>query len=150
MKITKLPFKKMMIICVFMFCIIDTAFAVTDTWLANDNGTVLDVATGLVLQQETDSNRHNYANALIYCQELSLGGSNNWRLPQIKELMSIVDYRTTGPAIDGIDFKGFPSTIHWTTSSDATRSQFAWVVSFSNGAVVTFSKTSENSVRCVR
>ena len=70
-------------------------------------GTILDSATGLMWQQSDSMKGMNWKDALEYAETLNLGGYDDWRLPNAKELQSIVDYSrspdTTGsPAIDPI------------------------------------------------
>ena len=79
----------------------------------NGNGTISDQSTGLMWQQADDGQLRDWENALDYAENLVLGGFNDWRLPNAKELQSIVDYsrspQTTGsPAIDP---KFYTSTI---------------------------------------
>ncbi|MCA3220042.1 MAG: DUF1566 domain-containing protein [Burkholderiales bacterium] len=64
-----------------------------------DAETVTDRATGLVWQRRSVAGALRWADALAYCGELSLGGHRDWRLPNAKELHSIVDYSRI-PAID--------------------------------------------------
>jgi hypothetical protein len=66
----------------------------------SDNGTVSDLATGLTWQQADDGVTRNWQEALAYCENLSLAGSSDWRLPNVKELQSIVDYARNSPALD--------------------------------------------------
>jgi len=65
-------------------------------------GTVTDVATGLVWQQSDSSTPMNWEAALAYCEELTVAGCDDWRLANTKELQSLVDYTrspdTTGSA----------------------------------------------------
>jgi hypothetical protein len=73
----------------------------------NGDGTVTDHATGLMWQQSDDGNRYDWENALDYAEDLSLAGHTDWRLPNAKELHSIVDYTrspgtTFSPAIDPV------------------------------------------------
>ncbi len=73
----------------------------------NQDGTVTDRATGLVWQQADSGRGMNWAEALAYAQDLTLGGKDDWRLPDAKELQSIVEYRrapdaTASAAIDPI------------------------------------------------
>ncbi|MDA0118152.1 Lcl domain-containing protein [Vibrio sp. T11.5] len=58
----------------------------------NTNGTIEDTATGLLWQQSDSRKNIKFPEALSYCQNLSLAGRSDWRLPNIKELQSIVDY----------------------------------------------------------
>jgi Protein of unknown function (DUF1566) len=53
---------------------------------------VTDTATKLVWQvTELDETSRNWQEALDYCQTLSHAGKEDWRLPNIKELATIVD-----------------------------------------------------------
>lgn len=74
-----------------------------------DNGdeTISDLATGLMWQKADDGISRNWEEALAYAEALELGGYSDWRLPNAKELQSIVDYSrspqtTSSPAIDPI------------------------------------------------
>lgn len=71
----------------------------------NGDGTITDNATGLMWQQADDGNTYNWENALDYSESLILGGYSDWRMPNAKELQSIVDYTrspstSSSPAID--------------------------------------------------
>lgn len=67
----------------------------------NKNGTITDNATGLMWQQVDDGNTYNWLEALKYAENSELAGYTDWRLPNTKELQSIVDYeKLTFPAID--------------------------------------------------
>ncbi len=58
----------------------------------NGNDTVSDNATGLMWQQSDGSSTMNWESALNYCGNLDYAGYDDWRLPNAKELQSIVDY----------------------------------------------------------
>ena len=66
------------------------------------DGTVSDHATGLMWQQSDDGVMRDWEEALGYAENLGLAGYDDWRLPNAKELQSIVDYtrspQTTGSA----------------------------------------------------
>ena len=75
----------------------------------NDNGTITDNATGLMWQQADDGFTRDWESALTYAEGLSLGGYSDWRLPNVKELQSIVNYTkapdvTESAAIDPLFF----------------------------------------------
>ncbi len=74
-------------------------------YVENGDGTITDAATGLTWTQSDNGEAVDWDSALSYCETLSLAGSDDWRLPNIKELHSIVDYdrspdTTDSPAID--------------------------------------------------
>lgn len=58
----------------------------------NGNGTVADYATGLTWQRDDSGEGMPWGDALEYCENLTLAGQSDWRLPNAKELQSIVDY----------------------------------------------------------
>lgn len=71
----------------------------------NGDGTITDLATGLMWQQSDDGTTRDWENALDYAESLTLAGHDDWRLPNPKELHSILDYTrtpsvTNSPAID--------------------------------------------------
>ncbi len=70
-------------------------------FIDNNDGTVTDQATGLMWQQVDDGNTYNWKDALAYATNNELAGYTDWRVPNTKELQSIVDYdKITFPAID--------------------------------------------------
>lgn len=71
------------------------------------DGTITDRATGLTWQQADSGRGMNWPDALAYAEQLALGGHSDWRLPNAKELQSLVDYarspdQTHSAAIDPV------------------------------------------------
>mgnify|MGYP001627616567 CR=1 FL=1 len=60
---------------------------------------------------------------------------NGWRLPNRRELFSLVDKGCYMPAIDVEAFPGTISDDYWTSSPRVRSSNYAWVVDFSDGRV---------------
>jgi hypothetical protein len=56
----------------------------------NGNGTVTDYRTGLTWQQ-TALASYSWPEALSVCNNLTLGSDNDWRLPNFKEIQSLID-----------------------------------------------------------
>ena len=74
-------------------------------FIDNGNNTIIDKSTGLTWQQNDSGMSMDWSAALAYCENLTLAGNSNWRLPNAKELQSIVDYSrspdtTSSAAID--------------------------------------------------
>ena len=89
----------------------------------NGDGTVTDYATGLMWQQGDSVNTQNWEQALAYAERLELAGCRDWRLPNAKELQSIVDY-TRAPTVTGsaaIDTNFFDvsemESFYWTSTT---------------------------------
>lgn len=71
----------------------------------NGDGTITDNATGLMWMQNDNGTGILWENALSYAENFSYAGYSDWRLPDIKELQSIIDYSrspstTNSAAID--------------------------------------------------
>jgi hypothetical protein len=58
----------------------------------NGDGTVSDNSTSLMWQQDDSGEGLDWEGALAYCSNLDYAGYDDWRLPDAKELHSIVDY----------------------------------------------------------
>jgi hypothetical protein len=116
------------------------------------NGMVMDNWTGLTWQQSMVLATASLSEADNYCQQLTLGSATGWRMPQKKELESIVDRRTFGPAIDTAVFPGESGRAYWTASPYQYYSvSKQWVVDFGMGlSGFTDVSSGEAAVRCVR
>lgn len=68
-----------------------------NNFVDNGNGTITDSATGLTWMQGDSGSGMTWGDALNYCENLSLARADDWRLPNIKALHTIVDY-TRSPA----------------------------------------------------
>lgn len=88
--------------------------------------------------------------AKAYCQALKLGTYENWRLPTLTELLSIVDYRRYRPAILK-EFKHVDNdTIYWSSTVSARTGDDFWGIVFRDGATKTASGLYGRYIRCVR
>ncbi|MDP6172978.1 MAG: DUF1566 domain-containing protein [Rhodospirillales bacterium] len=67
---------------------------------SNGGGTVTDAMTGLMWQRTDSGKGSDWPGALSYCENLDHAGKRDWRLPNARELQSIVDYGRADPALD--------------------------------------------------
>ena len=132
-----------------------------DRFLMHGNGTVTDTATGLMWAQCaeglsgsacTDGGAANFTweEALIRARDSGLAGYTDWRLPNLKELFSLVEERCVNPAINLAVFPNTPASYFWSASPSADSSHFAWIVGFMNGGADYGSRYSYSQVRLVR
>jgi len=97
----------------------------------NGDSTVTDLATQLTWQKRDDGSTRDWEGALSYCENLSLAGYDDWRLPDVKELQSIVDYqKVTFPAIDPIFAMTDPDSWYWTSTTHGDNKQYACYIAF--------------------
>ena len=124
-----------------------------DRFVDNENGTVTDTCTGLMWQKYAGNieRRFEWCGALAYCEDLELAGHDDWRLPNVRELQSIVDYGRSAPAINPV-FRAFADGYWSSTSVPSDRLSLAWSVYFTDGAVMHDGKVepSYNYARAVR
>jgi len=69
----------------------------TNNFVNNGDGTISDNSTGLTWMQNDNATPILWENALSYAENFTYAGYSDWRLPDVKELQSIVDY-TRSPA----------------------------------------------------
>jgi hypothetical protein len=150
----------------------------------NSNGTVTDNHSGLMWTKDADlfsqvGNPYgwqNWSDAINSCKTCSVGGYDNWRLPQIRELMSLIhrafynpplpDTLGTGHWTSGnpftnvmseMEMNGYTLTNYYWSSTTAViynnDPSYAWVVNMYNGDVLYEPKEDPYpfvSVWCVR
>jgi parallel beta-helix repeat protein len=116
----------------------------------NTDETVTDTFTGLMWQKESTETRMTWQNAIEYCENMSLSDYNDWRLPTMHELRSIVNYLKYNPAMDQDFFSGILSARYWSSTSYANYTGRAWGVYFNYGYDRYSAKDSSYYVRAVR
>ena len=130
-------------------------------FLVHGNGTVTDTATGLIWAQcaeglsgsactEGTAAIFTWADALIRARDSTHAGYTDWRLPNVKELSSIVEERCYAPAINLAVFPNTPSSDFWSASPYGYSSDGAWNVDFSYGIAYGGSHSGYSHVRLVR
>lgn len=96
------------------------------------DGTVTDLVTGLVWQK-TDGGEMTFEQAISYCEGLTLGGHDDWRLPTGMELFSINHYDHSNPALDPAFFTPTQAGYWWTSETRADDASQVWVVNAGGG-----------------
>jgi len=138
----------------------------------NGNNTITDNGTGLMWIKDHNAigtvggynfaSTFTWANALLAVAALnsnSYAGYTDWRLPNVKELQSIVNYGNWSPAIGestvggsgtGAPFTNTQSNNYWSSTTYAYNTTLAWYVYFTFGSVSYGAKTNTFYVRPVR
>ena len=116
----------------------------------NGDGTVTDTVAGLMWQQVTEGATLTWETAITRCETTTLGGYDDWRLPNLRELRSIVDYGRYNPAINGDYFPDTLSSDYWSSTTNAYFTDYALYVSFGYGRDNFLHKSNSYYVRAVR
>jgi formylglycine-generating enzyme required for sulfatase activity len=116
----------------------------TPTWI--------DPKTTLEWQCES-AGEMSWNEALEYAQSLSLNGKDDWRIPSVAELETLLDrsilYDKLRPIMrEEVPFRDTLS--YWSSTTFAPNTYSAWIVMFDGGYVLSYYKSTSYYVRCVR
>ncbi len=90
-----------------------------------------------------------WGNAVTACLNLNYAGYTDWRLPNAKELLSLLVY-SQAEVIDHRYFPGLGSNGYWASTTCAAATSEAWVVSFGSGIAGHYGNTVSYYTTCVR
>ena len=130
----------------------------------NGNGTVTDLVTQLMWSKCSDGQTYNQTNggcdgtatelnwqtALQNADALNYAGHTDWRLPNVKELYSLVETACVMPAINSTFFPGTSTESYWTSSQAGAN--LSWSLGFGLGIINDLyrTETATTHVRYVR
>lgn len=112
----------------------------------NKDGTVTDVVNRLMWMQcsvgqtwdngdcEGDADELTWQQALVYAHGFTFAGKTGWRVPNVKELETLVERRCERPSIVTSLFPSTRSDDYWTSTPAAQDPARAWVIAFFNGS----------------
>jgi hypothetical protein len=122
---------------------------------------VTDIKTGLIWQkcnirrsgdscQMAYPKRYTWSEALTAAKKERKKTGKAWRLPTVKEFLSITEKSCIEPSINLTIFPNTYSSGYWAASPDAKGLKQAWAVSFSYGNSYYYSQFYSNFIRLVR
>ena len=94
--------------------------------------------------------KYTWAEALTLAATHSYAGKSDWRLPNLKELRSLVEECRNSPSINDTIFPAAPTRFFWTSSTSASDSYSAWHIGFDSGTDGQDAKFVQYAVRLVR
>lgn len=118
---------------------------------------IQDNVTGFLWEVKTAQNkndRYAFSNADKFIQEKNgekLCGVTNWRLPDVHELQSIVDYSVPfpNPTIDLNFFPNSTNQIYWSSTPYAKNPNDFWGIYFDDGRVYEQDKNTNAAIRLI-
>ena len=121
-------------------------------YIDHGNGTVTDTRTGLMWKRcvegvsgatcQTGSARtFTWANALAHAEASTFANYTDWRLPNVKELSSLVEECRVSPSINANLFPNTQSTYFWSSSPKAEWEDSSWLVNFFHGVTYGFDRS---------
>jgi hypothetical protein len=111
-----------------------------------------DPETGLEWQCESPGEM-TWQKALEYAKSLSLDGKNDWRLPTVLELETLLDRSVLYYELRPVMRKEVPfrdTLSYWSCTTFDADTNNAWIVMFDGGYVLSYYKTNAYHIRCVR
>ena len=131
----------------YVICVRVSEYAAPANRFETAAETVTDKVSSLMWQKSPSSSK-SWREALNYCEEISTGGSFDWRLPNRNELASLVDHTKANGAMS--DFPGIAAKAFWTSTTKISEIENAWTVNFESGSIESANKTDTKHVLCVR
>jgi len=137
----------------------------TERFELHNDSTLTDKSTGLMWQRcllgqqgkECSSGtaaHFNWAEALIYpvqkTPQSTLSGYQDWRLPNIRELASIIELQCGNPAINLTLFPNNGAEHVWSSSPYRFYDHYAWFLDFNDGIYAYGDRQDKKYVRLVR
>ena len=146
-------------------------------YVDNGDGTITDQKTGLIWEKLADDGgihdfqdfAYQWAGAYGKINNLNamnagsgFANHNDWRLPNVRELASLVNYSASNPSISSAfetdcgagcsvtECSCTHTKPYWSSTTAAASLNSAWSVNFATGAVASTAKTVYNYVRAVR
>jgi regulator of sigma D len=95
-----------------------TQIKIIDNFIIHGDETATDIRTGLMWKQQFETRQFKWRNAIQYADQSNFANYNDWRLPTIEELASLIDERFQ-PAINPFVFPYVfeHSTLFWSSSA---------------------------------
>lgn len=98
----------------------------------------------------TDAQEFTWSEALLYAKAKTTNVATPWRLPNTKELESLIKRNCSEPAIETAIFSSTDLARHWTSTAAIGYFGNAWAINFNDGSLLTADKTNRYQIRLVR
>jgi len=108
-----------------------------------------DKYTELNWRRAVEHDNYTWEDAKSFCATLKASGGG-WRLPSLRELLTLVDVTHFEPATDALAFPNTPTELFWSSSPSLSPAGTAWGVKFTRGSSAAATVDTKAHVRCTR
>ncbi|MGD1822747.1 MAG: DUF1566 domain-containing protein [Pleomorphochaeta sp.] len=121
--------------------------SLNNNFIDNKDGTISDKATGLMWSKEDSKTALTWEEALAYANDSNLSGFDDWRLPNLNELISLLDYSNNSNALDYSYFNlssynkktnSMNSQLYWTSTTNNNKELSNEELNFSEAWSISF------------
>jgi len=116
-------------------------------FIDNGNDTITDRATGLMWEKVPSPTNKVFFGWIGYAKALTLGGYTDWRVPNINELSSLVNYSNFYNAAYLPFFTNITYMIYVSSTTYAIFNDYIWCIEFYDG--ISRTVLGSNSYRCI-
>ena len=122
--------------------------------LVRNKDKVLDTTHNLMWQDHPHNTKYTFTHpkAIEYCQNLTLGGFSNWRLPTVEEYKYIIDTTRKDEVLINKKFRYIIKDDYWTDDRTWYRNfgKYAYYIMIKSGHAYYQNRTYNKYVRCIR
>jgi len=133
---------KLVLLFIFIFSFLYGDFTKSGDIVVNNH-------SELEWQDDAVGNTMTWTQAIEYCENLTLNGNGDWRVPNINELKSVIDKSRYNSAVVSA-FMNMTSGRYWSSTTYESLKTRAWTVDFKDGKEAGERKIYNKHVRCVR
>ena len=148
-------------------CLFDSIIETTPNtqFVVHGDGTITDTTTALMWKQCLEGlsgvncqtgvlNEQTWSGTLQIARNINTSGGfagyADWRIPNVAELVSLVEEQCTSPAINDSIFPNTGNKFIWSASPDYNNDKGSWSVDFNVGTTATLNRDQKYRVRLVR
>ncbi len=124
----------------------------------NSDQVIIDTSTQIIwLDTDVINTAKDWNTSINNCENLSLTINNttlnNWRIPTINELRTILDYSLSSPAFDTTYFNRDPSNgnerVYFSSTTLTNETSYAICIDFHHGIIESCEKAQSKYYRCI-
>lgn len=154
--------KKILLIIVSLSIMVFGSFSRTSNGIVTDSDTEIQWQDLYTFSIGGKVKKLEWSEAIDYCEDLNLAGHSDWRLPNINELHTLVDYKKFHPALDSAFVALWDASLapaFWSSTTYQEHPHFtfdtsygnAWYINFTDGKIMYVDgKSISRRVRCIR